>query len=235
LATGCADRGFTVVSGAAYGIDSSAHRAALAARGPTVAVLACGIDRAYPARNEGLIERIAMHGCVATEVPPGSAPTRWRFLERNRLTAAMTTATVVVEAAWRSGAIGTANRALEYGRPVGAVPGPVTASMSAGCHRLLRQGATCVTDVQELFELLTPIGSQPEADPAIPLADHDGLSPLDVRVLDALPLYTGAPLDRLAGVAGVEVSDVRAALGRLQLRQLAEQADGRWRRCRPGR
>lgn len=232
LAAGCVGHGLTVVSGAAYGIDAVAHRAALSLGGGTVAVLACGIDRAYPRGNESLIEAIADAGCVVTEIPPGASPTRWRFLERNRIIAAISRGTVVVEAAWRSGAAGTAGRALDLGRPVGAVPGPVTASTSAGCHRLLRSGATCVTDADEILELVSPIGTVDLPDRTGPTADHDGLDPAQVRVLDALPLRRGVPLARVARTAGLEDRDVIAVLGRLELLGLAEQTDGGWRRAR---
>ncbi len=154
LADGCAQRGITVVSGAAYGIDGAAHRAALAAAGPTIAVLACGVERAYPRGHDQLIAAIAQVGAVVSEIPPGSAPTRWRFVERNRLIAALAGVTVVVEAAHRSGALSTASRAERLNLPVAAVPGPVTSPSSYGCHRLLRDGAVCVTSAAELAELL---------------------------------------------------------------------------------
>lgn len=231
LAAGCAEEGVAVVSGAAYGIDAAAHRGALSVGGATVAVLACGVDRAYPRGNEGLIERIGLDGCVVAEVPPSSAPTRWRFLERNRLIAALTGGTVVVEAAWRSGAISTATRAIDLGRPVGAVPGPVTGAMSAGCHRLLRSGSVCVTDAAELVQLVSPIGTVAETVPEVPEADHDGLDDLDLRVLDALAVRKLVPLDRLARTAGLAQADVAAALGRLEMQGLAERRDGGWRRA----
>src|SRR5689334_23659569 len=175
FASGCAERGITVVSGAAYGIDAEAHRGALTVSGLTVAVLACGVDRAYPRGNEQLIERIAREGLVVSEVPPGSSPSRWRFVQRNRLIAALAGATVVVEAGWRSGASITAKEALALGRDVAAVPGPVTSASSAGCHRLLREGAVCVTAVDEVAELLGPIGADPAAPRSAPAAEHDGL------------------------------------------------------------
>src|SRR4051794_13194912 len=187
LAAGCADRRLSVVSGAAYGIDACAHRGALAVQGPTVAVLAGGIDRPYPRGNETLIERIAADGALLSEIPPGSAPTRWRFVQRNRLIAALSPATVVVEAAWRSGALITAREAVELGRPVAAVPGPVTSAASAGCHRLLREGAVCVTDAAEVAELIDPFGAVVDQ-PSAPDREYDGLDPVDLRVLDALPV-----------------------------------------------
>src|SRR3954451_15574531 len=133
-----AERGWTVVSGGAYGIDAAAHRGALAAEGPTVAVLACGVDRPYPAGNGALISRIADSGLLVSEWPPGAAPHQHRFLVRNRLIAALTRGTAVVEAAARSGAVATANRARKLGKQLMAVPGPVTSAMSVGCNELLR-------------------------------------------------------------------------------------------------
>ncbi|MDF2576486.1 MAG: dprA, partial [Agromyces sp.] len=142
---GLVDRGFAIVSGGAYGIDGMAHRAALASRGVTVAFLAGGVDRFYPLGHEALLARIADTGAVVSELPCGSAPTKWRFLQRNRLIAAAADATVVLEAGMRSGSLNTAGHAAALGRPLGAVPGPVTSPASAGCHRLLREfDAVCV-------------------------------------------------------------------------------------------
>ncbi|SDQ76176.1 DNA-processing protein DprA [Quadrisphaera sp. DSM 44207] len=234
LACGAAERGVTVVSGGAYGIDAAAHRGALVVDGPTVAVLACGVDRAYPQGNDQLLARIAAEGALVSEVPPGSAPTRWRFLERNRLIAALAGATVVVEAAWRSGALSTARYAGGLLRPLGAVPGPVTSPASAGCHRLLREeGAVCVSDVGELLELVEPIGTAlPQPPAGVPAADHDGLPPQDLRVLDALPVRSARPLAALAQAAGLPETAVLASLGRLSLRGLAERRPGEaWRRA----
>jgi DNA processing protein len=234
ISTGCADQGLCVVSGAAYGIDGAAHRGALAVSGATVAVLACGVDRAYPQGNDRLIERIAADGALASEIPPGSSPTRRRFIERNRLIAALSPVSVVVEAAWRSGALITARCADQLGRVVGAVPGPVTSPTSAGCHRLIREGiAICVTDAAEVIELASPIGEGLPVPPAVAPADHDGLPPSGQRVLDALPLGRAAPISSLAKVAGLEEPLVEAALGRLELLGLAVRGAGGWRRGRP--
>jgi DNA processing protein len=154
---GLVDRGFTIVSGAAYGIDGMAHRAALASGGTTVAFLAGGVDRFYPSGHDALLTRIVESGLVVSELPCGQPPTRWRFLQRNRLIAASSRATVVLEAGWRSGSLNTASHALTLGRPIGAVPGPVTSAASAGCHRLLRDGnAVCVTNPDEMAELAAP-------------------------------------------------------------------------------
>jgi DNA processing protein len=235
LAAGCAEQGVTIVSGGAYGIDAFAHQAALAVEGTTVAVLACGIDRFYPRGHERLLRDVAAHGAVVTEVPPGGAPMRWRFLERNRLIAALTPLTVVVEAAWRSGALATANRATGLGRQVAAVPGPVTSATSAGCHALLRDGATCVTDAAEVLELLAPLGTVDAGheDRGLP-RDHDGLDECGLRVFDALPVGRAADVDSLSRVAGLDAPAVRAALARLEMSGHATFESGRWRRT-PGR
>jgi DNA processing protein len=153
LSGALADRGITVVSGAAYGIDGMAHRAALASRGGTIAVLAGGVDRFYPAGHDALLTRIVEAGLVISELPPGAAPTRWRFLQRNRIIAALSNALVVVEAGYRSGSLNAAGHALSVGVPLGAVPGPVTSATSAGCHKLIREGAALITGVDEVLEL----------------------------------------------------------------------------------
>ena len=164
MAAQLADHGAVVVSGGAYGIDAAAHRGALRT-GRTISVSAGGVDRLYPAGNATLLQEVIEHGALVAEVPPGCQPGRHRFLSRNRLIAAMSQATVVIEAAWRSGALSTARHAADLGRPLGAVPGPVTSIESAGCHRLLREGAVCVTDADEALELVLPLGlTDPEAD-----------------------------------------------------------------------
>lgn len=235
LAFGLAERGFTIVSGAAFGIDGAAHRAALAAGGRTVAVVAGGIDKPYPRGHEELLDEIARTGAVVSEVPPGSAPIRHRFIERNRVIATMTIGTVVVEAARRSGALNTARTAAEYGRPVAVVPGPATSEVSAGCHQALRDGiAVCVTSVAEVLELVARIGE--DLAPRLSGPTRSGWDELDPdarRVLEALPRGRGSPVDRVAGVAGLGLDDVRAALGRLALRGLAERQGNGWRRV-PG-
>ncbi|WP_251150658.1 DNA-processing protein DprA [Cellulosimicrobium sp. Marseille-Q4280] len=236
VATGLADRGFTVVSGGAYGIDAAAHRGALAVGGPTVAFLAGGVDRFYPAGNVELLRAVVdSGGSVVSEVPPGSVPSRVRFLMRNRLIAAFATATVVVEAAWRSGSLSTAARAAELSRPVGVVPGPVTSVASSGCHRLLRDGAAvCVTDADEVAELAGALGQ--DAAPSGPRSDqardapHDGLDPVETRAWEALPLRSGRPVESVARAAGLAVPETIAALGRLELTGLADRVPGGWRR-----
>ncbi|RFA06848.1 DNA protecting protein DprA [Subtercola boreus] len=150
LTQGLVDNGWTIVSGAAYGIDGMAHRTALASRGNTVAVLAGGVDRYYPSGNDSLLSRIADAGAIVSETPPGTAPTKWRFLQRNRTIATIAHKTIVVEAGSRSGSLDTAAHALAIGRPVGAVPGPITSAASSGCHRLIQEfGATLITSAAD--------------------------------------------------------------------------------------
>ncbi|MFH5822488.1 DNA-processing protein DprA [Georgenia sp. AZ-5] len=231
LAAGLVAEGVSVVSGGAYGIDAAAHRGALAAGGHTVAVLAGGVDRLYPAGNTALLEAVLAAGAVVAEVPPGCAPSRSRFLARNRLIAALGAATVVVEAAWRSGALSTAAHAAGLSRPVGAVPGPVTSMASAGCHRLLReQGAVCVTDAAEVLELVGPAGEHLPEDPPVQTGLLDGLDPRAARVLDALPVRAAAPVANVARTAGLAVAEVRAVLGLLELQGRAERSGSGWRR-----
>lgn len=221
VASGLVDRGFAIVSGAAFGIDGAAHRAALAGGGATVAFLAGGVDRFYPSAHETLLTRIVDRGAVVSEVPCGTAPTKWRFLQRNRLIAAASRATVVVEAGWRSGSLNTAGHAAQLGRPLGAVPGPVTSSASAGCHRLIREyDAVCVTTAQEMAELV---------DPAAATRPHSGeASPERTRVLDALT-RTGRDLTRIAAISGMSLDAVRAELGMLELDGLATEGPAGWR------
>lgn len=232
IAGGLADAGRTVLSGGAFGIDAAAHRAALATDGRTVAVLAGGLDRPYPVGNARLLAAVAGSGALVAEVPPGSVPTRSRFLLRNRLIAALGGATVVVEAAWRSGALSTAGHAADLLRPVGAVPGPVTSATSAGCHRLLRDGrAVCVTDVDEVLELVGPLAPGRSR-------DGDGLpafrDPEESRVLEALPLRIGVLPEHLTRRAGLPLADVRSHLGTLEIAGEARQVGGRWIRVTHG-
>jgi DNA processing protein len=231
LAGGLARRGWTVVSGAAFGIDGAAHRGALAVDGPTVAVLAGGVERPYPSGHAALISRIASEGLVVAEVAPGSAPMKSRFLARNRLIAGMTRGTVVVEADLRSGSRNTVTHAVEAGRPVGAVPGPVTSMMSAGCHEELRNGrAILVTSVDEVIDLVGDLGAdacEPARGPARP---EDDLSPVDTAVLEAVPFRSAVPLDDIARSAAHAPLTVRAALGRLERLGLVSESAGTWRK-----
>jgi DNA processing protein len=236
LGYGLAERAFAVVSGLAYGIDAASHRGALAAEGTSVAVVAGGLDRTYPRGNEALMRRLASDGAVVSEVPPGSAPSRSRFLQRNRLIAAMSTGTVVVEAAWRSGSLSTARAAAALGRPVGAVPGPTTSMTSVGCHALVRSGAAVlVTDAGEVAELVGRFGDDLAPEPPRPRTALDDLDAVTLQVLDALPVRSGRPLGSLCRTAGLDEATVRAALGRLALRDLAERDGDGWRVRRASR
>jgi DNA processing protein len=234
-ASGLVDRGFAIVSGAAYGIDGAAHRAALASQGTTVAVLAGGLDRFYPSGHEQLIGRIADRGAVIAEVPPGTTPTKWRFLLRNRLIAALSGATVVVEAGWRSGSLNTAGHAATLGRPLGAVPGPVTSAASAGCHRLLREfAATCVTNADEIAELL-PVAADLSLTGPIPPGSGPGSIPTDmtasrIRVLDAVSDRTPRRIERIAQLSGLALDRVRAELGLLELEGFVLERPSGWMR-----
>ncbi|TRW45155.1 DNA-processing protein DprA [Georgenia yuyongxinii] len=236
LAVGLTEAGVAVVSGGAYGIDAAAHRGTLTAGGYTVAILAGGVDRLYPAGNAALLEAIASDGALLAEVPPGCAPSRSRFLARNRLIAALAGATVVVEAAWRSGALNTASHAAGLSRPVGAVPGPVTSMASAGCHRLMReQGAVCVTDAGEVLELVMPLGAVAPQSPPVQASLLDDLDPGAARVLDALPARGSAVVPSIARAAGLSPAEVRSALGHLELGGQVERDGGAWRRARIAR
>jgi DNA processing protein len=189
LSADLGERGWAVVSGGAYGIDAAAHRGALAAESVTIAILACGVDYPYPAGHADLFAAIAAQGLLASEWPPGGRPARTRFLIRNRVIAALACGTVIVEAGERSGALNTARHAAELGKPLMAVPGPVTSAQSAGCHRIIRDwGATCVTRAAEIIELLSPLsapdalaparGADPDAwlpDPGSPSRDDGAL------------------------------------------------------------
>ena len=167
IAGGVARTGRVVISGGAVGIDIAAHRGALAAGGPTVAVLACGADRAYPVAHTELLDHLGEVGAVVSEAPPGSAPHQGRFLTRNRIIAALAGGTVVVEAALRSGALNTASWSDCLMRPLMGVPGPVTSATSEGVHELVRSGrATLVTDAGDVLEVVGPHGRAPVLDPA---------------------------------------------------------------------
>jgi DNA processing protein len=152
IAADLASRGWAIVSGAAYGIDAAAHVGALAVHGVTIAVLASGPDIPYPREHRSLLADITAHGAVISEYPPGSRPTRLRFLARNRIIAALGCATIVVEAAPSSGSMNTARYATQLARPLMAVPGPVTSALSAGCHELIsRHDAACVTSAADIL------------------------------------------------------------------------------------
>jgi len=231
LGEGLVARGVTVVSGAAFGIDAAAHRGALAGGGPTVAVLARGLDRAYPQAHEGLLREIAGNGVVLSELPPGWAPHRHRFLARNRLIAAMTVGTVVVEAGLRSGSLNTAKLARGLVRHVAAVPGPVTSVQSAGCHQLVREhGATLVTDAAEVLDLMGQLGLDAVGPARAPETPESELDPVGRAVFSAVPVRAGADLARLQEHTALDARTLLATLGRLGLLGLVTREGDRWRK-----
>ncbi|BEL11807.1 DNA-processing protein DprA [Actinoplanes sichuanensis] len=220
LASGITRMGWTVLSGGAFGVDAAAHRGALAAGGRTVAVLACGIDRPYPAGNAALFDRIADSGLLVSEWPIGAEPLRHRFLIRNRVIAAATAGTVVVEAAARSGAAQTMSRVLALHRPAMVVPGPVTSAMSVGCHEILRNNpyARVVTNAAEVLEEVGRIGEYLAETPRGPERRHDHLDEETALVLEALPPNGSATPEELAAAARLSL---RTVLRRLSLLEIA--------------
>ncbi|HZQ81708.1 MAG TPA: DNA-processing protein DprA [Gaiellaceae bacterium] len=210
--------GVVVVSGLARGVDGAAHRGALDA-GETVAVLGCGIDRDYPRAHASLAAAIAQRGLIVSEYAPGVEPAPWRFPARNRIVAGLAEATVVVEARERSGALITADLALDEGREVFAVPGEITSQLSAGTNALLRLGATPVTCVGDV---LSALGIEPA--PAEPVALDDRLARVRAAVADA-----PAGVDELSRRVGRAAADVAAALAHLELLGLVHEVDGVYR------
>ena len=234
LSAGLVERDVAVVSGGAYGIDGAAHRAALAAEGITVAVLAGGLDVLYPAGHSALLHRISQEGLLVSEYPPGVRPARHRFLTRNRLVAALSGATVVVEAALRSGAASTAAWARALGRVVCAVPGPITSMASAGCHALVRSGAELVTRADEVVEMVGRAGEFAE-DPPRPTDVLDALSDAELQVYEALPGRGVRTADEIAVAAGLPAATVLGPLAMLEIAGLVQREEGRWRLARNSR
>jgi DNA processing protein len=230
---GLGDRGFATVSGGAYGIDGAVHRASLASDATTIAFLAGGVDRLYPAGHSDLLRRVGERGLLIAELPCGSSPTKWRFLMRNRLIAAASAATVVVEAGRRSGSLNTAGHAASIGRPLGAVPGPVTSPASAGCHRLIREfGAECVTCAEDIAELA---GAAPGHAAGEGEGGGGGRSDSaeTVRLLDALATRTARPISELVVRSGMSTRDVLGALGALETAGRAAERDDGWVKTSP--
>jgi DNA processing protein len=219
LARELASAGLVVVSGLARGVDSEAHRGALEAGGATVAVLGCGIDRDYPAANRELARQVAATGLVVSEYAPGVEPAPWRFPARNRVVAGLSAGSVVVEARQRSGALITADFALEEGREVFAVPGEITSALSAGSNALLRLGATpltCAQDVLESFGLAPAERAEPEVGPAA------GLVLGRVR-------ESAAGADELSRATGLSAGEVAVALSELELAGVVTEEEGVYR------
>ncbi|MFI8973249.1 DNA-processing protein DprA [Nocardia asteroides] len=230
IACELAGRGWTIVSGAAFGIDAAAHRAALGVGGSTVAVLACGVDRPYPAQHERLLAAIAESGVVVSEYPPGTSAQKHRFLARNRLIATLGDGVVVVEAGLRSGARNTVKWARRLGRPAMAVPGPVGSVSSTGCHRMIREGeALLVTRAEDVIDeagpLRLPVGEQ-GADPAAHLRGAEA------DVYAALPAIGSRRPVELAHQSGLDLATVRAVLPGLELADLVGSDSDGWFRIR---
>lgn len=221
IVSDCATRGLAVVSGGAYGIDAIAHRSALANDQETIAFLAGGIDRLYPSGNSALFEKVIDRGVIFAEQAPGASPTKWRFLQRNRLIAAMSPATIVIEAGQRSGALNTVSHAIELGRSVGAVPGPITSQSSAGCNRLVSEGlvsSVCAPSDAADLALGKAGWFQPEL---------GGLGAYETRALDAMGSRPLAE-NLLASRAGLTSKEASIALGQLSLLGFVKQTDRGW-------
>ena len=213
-------RDFVVVSGGALGIDASAHKNALFFSGKTIAIMAGGLDRLYPAKNLDLFQDIQQSGAVISEMPPGTAPARWRFLQRNRLIAAIGQATVVVEAGFRSGSINTAGHANELDRPVGAIPGLINSTRSAGCHRLIKERrAELISTPSDLEELLGIWAKE--------VSSEFHLSGLQTRALDSFGSFEQGA-ERVAQVSGMTLNEVGFALDSLSRLGLVVQTSNGW-------
>ena len=243
LAAELARRGYTVISGGAMGIDIAAHRAALTQQGsdlPTIAFMAGGLDRLYPAQNSDALNMIVDRGLIMSEVSVGNTPTRWRFLERNRLIAALARHTIVVEARWRSGALNTARHAMEIGRTLWAVPGQINSPNSVGTNRLLRDGlAQTLTEAADILEYDAAAGfelgteHESEWDRAASSSALDELTERQGRVWDDLSPRSYRGVDEIAAALGLSARDVMADLFHLGRCGLAESSGTSWRKVRP--
>jgi DNA processing protein len=231
-----AERGWTIVSGGAYGIDGAAHRGALAAGGATIVLAAGGLQRPYPGGHTALFDRVAETGLLVSEWPPDCPPQRHRFIVRNRLIAALAAGTVVVEAARRSGARSTARRAQELGRAVMAVPGTAMSATSVGTHEMIRdEGACLVTSGAQVLELVGALGADLAPRPEPRSAARDGLGALAQRVLDGMPAAAAVQPDRVAVDSGVPVGDVLRCLPALELAGFVRADFDGWRLTPAGR
>ena len=230
LSAELAGLGWTVISGGAFGVDACAHRGALAVGGCTVAVLASGLSFGYPKSNSDLFAAIAHTGVMVSECPPDRAPTRPGFLVRNRVIAALSRGTLVVEAALRSGALNTARHARELNRPVMAVPGPITSEQSAGCHELIMQSqAACVTGARDIIELVAPLGAAANGSARQPAIPADDLDPVTESVLRAVAQRSGRGPATIATLAGVDLDTALRCLGLLGAAGYVERCDQGWR------
>jgi DNA processing protein len=230
LGADLAEQGVAVVSGGAFGIDAAAHRGALAVHGPTVCVLANGVDVPYPSGNSALLGWIAKEHVLVSELPPGATPTRIRFLARNRVIAALSQGTVVVEAALRSGARNTASWALGCSRPLMAVPGPVHSALSEAPHLMIRDGlASLVTNAAEVLDLIAPVGEhalQPRQGESRPT---DALDVQRLAVFEAVPARKRATATEIALRAGVTIPQCLGELAALEAVGLVQGDSTGWR------
>jgi len=228
LAGELASRGFTIISGAAFGIDCVAHHAALAVAGQTVAVMPAWVLDDYPPSNAALLQQIRKHGFAISELPIGTHPTRPRFLQRNRLIAALSRATLVIEAPWRSGALSTARQAQSLLRLVMATPGPTTSPMSDGCNRMIREReAELVTSAEEVIELLAQAGCDLAVRSQTPRR-IDSLKGFDAAVFEAIPTKGGVSARDISLKLGSPINDVQAALGRVELLGFVIRRSQKW-------
>ena len=221
LVQAAVSKDFVVVSGGALGIDAKAHTSALDVKGKTIAIMAGGLDRLYPPRNLDLFDQIEQTGLLISEMPPGTAPARWRFLQRNRLIAAIGQATVVIEAGFKSGSINTAGHANELERPVGAIPGPINSTRSAGCHRLIKERrAELISTPADLFELLNLRNLEAER-------MSFGLSGYQWRALDGLAHFEQG-VETVATNSGMSLNEAQFSLESLQKLGLVTRTSNGW-------
>ncbi|MFW0178915.1 DNA-processing protein DprA [Rothia sp. P7208] len=223
-----------IISGGALGIDAIAHNKALEASPsnlPTIALMACGVDRPYPKQHQQLHEHIINRGLLLSEVSLGTPPTRWRFLQRNRIIAALSELTIIIEARWRSGALNTAHHALELGRELRAVPGSIFSPTSQGCHKLLREGlAQPITCAQEVIEdlHLENFSATSNTENIQHLAKEPLLTELHQRIWDVLPLQQGISIEKISMLIGTNPRNIMSALGYLSHHRLVENTNHLW-------
>ena len=238
FAIGIGERGYPIVSGGAFGIDAAAHRGALATGAHTIAVLASGVDVPYPASHDALFERVVIDGTLLSESPPGTRPMRAAFLVRNRLIAALSQGTVVVEARFRSGALSTARHAVELNRVVMGVPGPIGSAESAGVHELIKHGAQLVTSAADVVSLISPIGSTQGELVLDTTTEWDLLSKHEQLIYETFPTKAPIRLHDIQAGMDVEMSTLALLATLTSLKQrglIADLPDGSWRRVRtPG-
>ena len=231
LAAGLAEHGMTVISGLARGIDAAAHRAALAAGGRTLAVLASGVVNIYPPEHRGLAAAVSSQGGLISEMSSQQKPVAGLFPQRNRIISGLSLAVIIVEAGERSGSLHTARHALEQGRDVFAVPGRVDSWSSAGCHALIRDGVVLVRDIRDVLESLSPAPAGPTREPAACSPIHDAetateqLTPLEQELLPLIPSQP-VSIDRIVQASGRDPAGVLSTLTLLELRQLIQRLPG---------